>query len=64
MEEERYFDGFPKKQGWYDVLLDGEPERLRHWVCQMSGRHEWIDIDGQYIRGREVLWTGEPELRP
>jgi hypothetical protein len=63
-DEEQYKEGYPKQQGWFDVLLDGEPERLRHWICQLSGRHEWIDIDGQYIRGREVLWIGEPSVMP
>lgn len=64
MEEPIYYEGFPKSQGWFDVLIDGEPERLRHWVCILSGRHEWIDIDGQYIRGRVVEWTGDPTINP
>lgn len=63
-DEEQYKEGYPNQQGWFDVLVDGEPERLRHWVCQLSGRHEWIDISGQYIRGREILWIGEPSVMP
>lgn len=64
MDEEIYYDGWPKLQGWYDVLVDGEPDRLRHWICQMSMRHEWIDIKGEYIRNKVVTWTGEPDIRP
>jgi len=63
-EDEQYFEGWPKLPGWYDVLIDGQPERLRHWICQMSGRHEWVDYQGNYIRNAEVLWTGEPDVRP
>ncbi len=62
-ELQRYHDGWPEQQGWYDVLVGGEPDRLRHWVCAMSGRHEWVDLDGQYVREQVVLWTGEPAVR-
>lgn len=58
MPDERYHDGWPPQQGWYDVLVDGEEDRLRHWMCMMSGRHEWVDDAGQYVRG-VVRWTGE-----
>ena len=51
--------GWPNQQGWFDVLVDGELDRLRHWVCIMNGRHEWIDVDGAYIRDQEVQWTGK-----
>lgn len=64
MEDEiQYRSGWPKQQGWFDVTVDGEEDRLRHWICQLSGRHEWIDVDGHYIRDREVLWCGEAETR-
>lgn len=62
-DKEQWFTGFPNQQGWFDVLIDGELDRARHWICSMSGRHEWVDVDGAYIRGKEVLWTGEPSVR-
>lgn len=62
-EQEHWFTGYPNQQGWFDVLIDGELDRARHWICSMSGRHEWVDVDGAYIRDKEVLWTGEPSVR-
>ena len=60
-----YRTGYPEKPGWYDVLVDGEPERLRHWMCRISGKSHWLDLDGKYIDAlHEVTWTGEPEIRP
>lgn len=57
-----YHEGWPPEQAWYDVIVDGQEDRLRHWICKLSGRHEWIDVNGQYIRGSEVRWCGEGEL--
>ena len=62
-EQEHWFTGYPNQQGWFDVLIDGELDRARHWICSMSGRHEWVDVDGAYIREKVVLWTGEPSVR-
>ena len=60
-----YHTGWPEKQGWYDCIVDGELDRLRHWICGISGRHEWIDVDGQYIKreNHDIMWTGEPSVR-
>lgn len=60
--DEEYQGGWPPEQGWYDVLVDGEEDRLRHWICQMSGRHEWIDSKGRYIRNANILWIGEADV--
>lgn len=59
---EEWKAGWPESQGWFDVTIDGEQDRLRHWICSMSGRHEWVDVDGLYIRDHEVRWTGEAGL--
>lgn len=40
--------GWPKKQGWYSCLVDGEEKNLRHFICEMSNRHEWVRPDGSY----------------
>lgn len=57
-----FYKGFPKQQGWYDCLVEGEYKRLQHWVCIMNGRHRWKRHDGSYETG-SVLWTGEAEAR-
>lgn len=60
-----YYDGYPDAPGWYDVLVNGEPDRLRNWRCQISGKHHWLDLNGKYIDAlREVKWTGEGTLQP
>lgn len=60
-----YYDGYPDAPGWYDVLVDGEPDRLRNWRCQISGKHHWLDLNGKYIDAlHEVKWTGEGTLQP
>lgn len=64
-QEPEYKPGFPELPGWYDVLVDGEPDRLRFWRCRLSGRGHWIDLDGKYIEAlHTVTWTGEPTVQP
>lgn len=62
--EPEYRDGWPASEGWFDVTNDGEDDRLRHWICKLSGRHEWIDINGDYVRGHNIRWTGEAGRLP
>ena len=57
-----FYSGFPKAQGWFDCMVNGEYARLQHWVCVMSGRHRWKRHDGTYELDK-VLWTGEAEAR-
>lgn len=66
MEEPIYKEGYPEKQGWFDVLIDGvQEDRLQHWVCQVYGRHHWKDTEGNYIEAlHTVTWTGEPSRYP
>lgn len=60
-----YYDGYPDAPGWYDVLVDGEPDRLRNWRCQISGKHHWLNIEGKYIDALHVVtWTGEGTIQP
>lgn len=60
--DDQWHEGFPKKQGWYDVLVNGEYQRLQHFICVMDGRHHWKKHDGDY-ETRKVVWTGEAEAR-
>lgn len=48
-------EGYPKEAGHYDCLVDGERQRLKHFICVMSGRHEWVDTNGDYIYA-DVKW--------
>lgn len=63
-ESEGYRDGWPEKVGWYDCEVDGEELRLRHWICSISGRHEWIRPDGSYVpKAKAVRWYGDGDVR-
>ena len=45
-----YKDGWPRQQGWYDCLLDGEMDmQLKYYVCQVSMKPHWVDKNGDYI---------------
>lgn len=57
-ENREWKEGYPNKEGWYDCLVDGEEVRLRHFVCCMSGRHEWADERGDYVY-EEVMYCEE-----
>lgn len=56
-KNEEWHDGFPKEQGWYECLLDGEIVLLRHFECCVSTRHEWAHPGGEYEYGN-VKWRG------
>lgn len=49
-------EGYPKEQGWFRCLVDGKVMKLKHFVCQMSGRHEWADENNDYIY-EDVKWS-------
>lgn len=55
-------DGYPKRQGFYKCLIDGELEMtLKFYVCQVSRKPHWIDNNGDYIEAMgKVQWTGAP----
>ena len=55
-----WHDGFPVKKGWYDCQIEGVPIRLLLFVCEMSGRREWVTRSGDYVTDCGVVWRGEP----
>lgn len=63
-ESERYYEGWPSLPGWYDVLIEGQPERLRFRINRQTGQHEWVDFQGNHIWNADILWTGDPDIRP
>lgn len=52
-------EGYPKDTGWYDCLVDGEEVKLYHFICIMSGRHEWSDQENNYVYA-DVKWKNPP----
>jgi hypothetical protein len=59
MSKNNWHDGYPKKQGWYNCLVDGELEmRLKYYVCQVSMKPHWLDSNGDYIEAMgKVQWS-------
>ena len=59
MSEIIWNDGWPKKPGWYNCLLDGEMEmQLKFYVCQVSMKPHWVDQNGDYIESMaKVQWS-------
>ena len=55
-----YNEGFPVMPGWYDCLVEGEQVMLKHYICQVSMKHKWIDKTGEYIHDK-VYWRGQPK---
>lgn len=56
---EEWRDGFPTLPGWYRCKVDDDVMWLKHFICTMTGRHEWADKSGQYVY-EDVKWKGEP----
>ena len=52
---------YPKKQGYYECLIDGELEmKLKYYVCQVSMKPHWIDNNGDYVETMGVVqWRGD-----
>lgn len=60
---DEYKSGQPKKPGWYDVLRDGEDDRLQWFICMLNPKKRyWKDKDGNVVSG-DIKWCGEPEAR-
>ena len=53
--------GYPKNQGYYECLIDGELEmKLKYYVCQVSMKPHWIDNNGDYVETMGVVqWRGD-----
>lgn len=59
-QDKEWHEGFPEKPGWYWCRVDGEEEMwLKHFICTLSGRHEWAAKGGDYIYSI-VEWSGMP----
>lgn len=61
---EEWRGGFPAARGWYDCMIDGERLKLLHFVCDLSGRHEWVTPAGDYVTDCGVVWRGDPVPGP
>ena len=59
-EQKDWKKGYPEKPGWYWCRYNGEEMWLKHFICTLSGRHEWADKNGDYIYTDEVEWSGMP----
>ena len=58
---DEYRSGEPKRAGWYDVLIDGEDDRLQWFVCVMNPKKRyWKDRDGNVIQKKDIKYIGEP----
>ena len=59
MDKNKWHDGYPKKQGWYNCLIDGELEmKLKFYVCQVTMKPHWVDTNGDYIETMgKVQWS-------
>ena len=59
MSDNKWHDGWPKKQGWYRCLIDGELEmKLKYYVCQVACKPHWVDNHGDYIETMgKVQWS-------
>lgn len=62
MDEAKWHDGWPKKEGWYKCLLDGEQEMiLKYYTCTVSMKKHWVDSHGDYIETMaHVQYSDEP----
>ena len=58
MDDNGYKDGWPRQQGWYECLVDGELQMmLKYYVCQVSMKPHWVDHNGDYIESLgKVQW--------
>lgn len=61
MASEDYKDGWPRQQGWYECLVDGELKMmLKYYVCQVSMKPHWVDHNGDYIESMgKVQYKGQ-----
>lgn len=47
----KYSKGYPKDPGLYSCFVDGQETVLRHSICQLTGKHRWINLDGSDVLG-------------
>ena len=61
-ENSKWHDGWPRKEGWYKCLLDGELEmNLKYYTCTVSMKKHWVDKNGDYMESMaHIQWSDEP----
>ena len=52
-----YLKGYPKEPGIYKCKADGKDVVLRHAICELTGRHRWIRLNGSDIIAQEILYA-------
>lgn len=63
--ESRWRDGWPKKEGWYKCLIDGELEMdLKFYVCKVAMKPHWVDKYGDYIESMGKVQYSIQEEKP
>lgn len=62
MSETKWHDEWPRKEGWYKCLLDGEEEMtLKYYTCVVSMKKHWVNDKGEYIETMaHVQWCDDP----
>lgn len=46
-------EGWPRKEGWYDCLLDDELEmKLKFYICKVACKPHWVDSHGEYMESQ------------
>lgn len=52
---DEYRSDYPKKNGWYDVIVEEEETRLHYYHCDMRNDDVWEDEHGERVWS-EVRW--------
>lgn len=60
--KESYSTGYPDKPGLYKVIADGKEMVLRHSICELSGKHRWIMLNGHDIIAQEIKFGKKASL--
>lgn len=55
--EIKWSKGWPKVPGLYKVKADGKEKILRHSVCELTGKHRWMEVTGYDAMYSEVLFV-------
>ena len=58
----KFSKGYPKKPGLYKCQADGKDVVLRCSVCELSGRHRWIHLNGSDVLEKEILFGERARL--
>lgn len=60
-QEKIWNEGWPKKEGYYNCLVDGEVEMpLKFYVCQVARKPHWVDDHGEYFETQyKIKWRAD-----